>query len=252
MLYAGVLGRNFISTIQMICSNCSALDMPVEMVILTLKWNYVSRGRELHWCSPPLLSCQGSTLEQRGMEKFRPSVIPLHEGFGLGTYSPLLESLSLIIPSKSSHNVLPATNPCFLPLFYLCGTYSLSLPLFVYISVTSSLLCLRLFLLFISVCLRMLATVAFLLHSLLLRPLSSLLCLKARRTSRGSHHSRAPERERWPSRPHMLPSFKGMSEQLLSTLLAAFWLVLISLARTAPEICRRLFDSSLSTFRSCC
>lgn len=38
-------------------------------------------------------------------EEFCLSLIPLHEGLGLRTYSPILESLSLIIPSKSCRKV---------------------------------------------------------------------------------------------------------------------------------------------------
>lgn len=43
--------------------------------------------------------------KEAGSEEFCLSLIPLHGGLGLRTYSPLLESLSLIIPSKSCRKV---------------------------------------------------------------------------------------------------------------------------------------------------
>lgn len=76
-----------------------------------------------------------------GMEEFCLSLIPLHEGLGLRTYSPLRESLSLIIPSKSCRKVHTDKIFCFLPLSHplcFCPSPSLSLLYFyIYIYIYS-------------------------------------------------------------------------------------------------------------------
>lgn len=59
-----------------------------------------------------------------------PESNPLHEGLGRRTYSPLLESLSLIIPSKSCCKV-HTEDFCFLPLSHSLFL-SPSLPLSIY------------------------------------------------------------------------------------------------------------------------
>lgn len=201
------------------------------------------------------------------MEEFCLSLIPLHEGLGLRTYSPLRESLSLIIPSKYCRKVHTDKIFCFLPLSHplcFCPSPSLSLLYFyIYIYIYSPPAChpssdsnsISLSLppclcptQFISVCLGILVSPFSLPSS---SSSSSLLFLvfllfKVLWTSWASHHSRARD---WSAVlvltacPQMLPGFSGIYVPLCPSFSQRFRVHSLDSARTKPKI-----KKCLSTF----